>query len=143
MSAVYKHFKPQGGSLTCTAKDVYANSAKVLQGPTSCMRGDYIYVNVSASIHFNAGRYDPAIYTATSSCTGGDANVNCGSVGSTCTADVLGPTDTNFSAGAVRQADPAKGKALPLLDSCYDVPGNSYDLTFYQFQKNMRLPCDE
>jgi hypothetical protein len=143
MNAVYKHFKPQGGDLTCTAKEVYANSAEVLQGPTTCERGEIIYVNVSASIHFNAGRFDPAIYTATSSCTGGNGNVNCGSVGSTCAADVLGPKDRDFSNGTVTQADPAKGNKDPILDSCYDVPGNAYDLTFYEFQKNMQLPCDE
>lgn len=143
MNAVYKNFKPQGGDLTCTAKEVYANSATVLQGPTACERGEPIIVNVTASIHFLAGRYDPAIYTATSSCTGGDENNNCGVVGSTCAADVLGPKDANFSQGVVVQADPAKGKDDPILDSCYDVPGNDYDLTIYEFQKNMRLPCDE
>jgi hypothetical protein len=126
MNAVYKNFKPQGGDLTCTAKEVYANSAEVLQGPTACERGEPIIVNVTASIHFNAGRYDPAIYTATSSCTGGDANNN-----------------RDFSQGVVVQADPVKGNDAPIIDTCYDVPGNDYDLTFYEFQKNMQLPCNE
>ena len=143
MNAVYKNFKPQGTDLTCTAKEVYANSATVLQGPTACERGEPIIVNVTASIHFNAGRFDPAIYTATSSCTGGDENNNCGVAGSTCAADVLGPKDANFSQGVVVMADPVKGKDDPLLDSCYDVPGNDYDLTIYEFQKNLMLPCDE
>jgi len=143
MSAVFKNFLPHGGDLVCQAKEVYVKNATVLQGPSGCERGEDIYVNVSASIHFNAGRFDPGIYTATSSCTGGTANNNCGVVGTTCTADVLGPKDKVFSGGNVTQADPAKGQDAPILDSCYDVPGNDYDLTLYEFSKNMRLPCDE
>ena len=61
--------------------------------PTSCIRGEYIYVNLVASINFNAGGYDPAIYTATSPCRGGNANNNCGILGRTCAVDVLGKKD--------------------------------------------------
>ena len=64
MQEVYSGFN--NNHLVCNAKEVYANYVSVLNGPTSCERGDYIYVNVSASIHFNSGRYDVAMYTATS-----------------------------------------------------------------------------
>jgi hypothetical protein len=136
MSAVYKYFN--NNELGCTAKEVFANSATVLQGPTSCSRGDYIYVNVSASIHFNTDRYDVGIYTATSACTP-SASASCGLEAATCAVDVLSSTDAVNAPGHVVQDDFKDGD-----DSCYDVvAGSGYDLALFEFQKNLKIPCDE
>lgn len=137
MSTVYTHFN--NNNLNCNAKEVYAlnNKARVRQGPTECIRGEYIYVNVSASLHFNAGRDDVGIWTATSGCTGGDGSNSCGVVGSTCAVDVLGADD--FVTNKIGPFDSRGG-----VDSCYDVIGNSgYDLEIFNFQPNLRILCDE
>eukprot|EP00956_Cyclotella_meneghiniana_P040396 scaffold194406_cov93-Cyclotella_meneghiniana.AAC.1 len=84
MQEVYSGFN--NNRLVCNAKEVYANYVSVMNGPTSCERGDYIYVNVSASIHFNSGRYDVAMYTATSSCTTSGSR-SCGLDAATCAVD--------------------------------------------------------
>lgn len=152
-------------SLVCNAKEVYANNdqALVLQGPTQCNRGDYIYVNVSASLHFNADRYDVGIYTATSGCTGGSAVNSCGVLGSTCAVDILEADDAARAPNNIGQVDG--------MDSCYDIDtsgftrrltsadGNDgpppnlrrlqgpqetgFDLEVFYFQPNLKIPCDE
>ena len=136
MQEVYSGFK--NNNLVCNAKEVYANNITVINGPTSCEQGDYIYVNVSASIHLNTDRYDVGIYTATSVCTTSDSS-SCGLYAATCAVDVLGPEDNLNAPDNVKQND-AKGGT----DSCYDVVAQSgYDLDLFEFQKNLRIPCDE
>jgi hypothetical protein len=138
MQAVYDRFGNGEGSLVCTAKEVYANNANVTGGPTSCMRGDYIYVNVTASIHFNTARYDPAIYTASSDCIVGNTANNCAVDGSTCAVDVLTEKDATGTNGAIASADTKGGP-----DSCYDVTANGYDLNGFLFQNDLKIECDE
>eukprot|EP00956_Cyclotella_meneghiniana_P020956 scaffold37623_cov59-Cyclotella_meneghiniana.AAC.2 len=136
MQAVYGAFN--NNNLGCTAKEVYANSATVMQGPTSCERGGYIYVNISASIHFNTDLYDVGMYTATSACTP-SASASCGLEAATCAVDVLGPDDSANAPNNVLQNDVKQGD-----DICYDVlAGSGYDLELFEFQKNLKIPCDE
>ena len=139
MQEVYDLLGNGEGSLVCTAKEVYANSANVTDGPTSCMRGDSITVNVSASIHFNSARYDPAIYTASSDCDVGNVANNCAIDGKTCAVDVLGPEDANGTNGAIASDDTKQHGQ----DSCYDVTENGYDLNGFLFQNNLLIKCDE
>ena len=134
MQEVFDHFATSKGGLVCTAKEVYANNVTVIGGPPSwsCERGEYIYVNISASIHFNTDRYDPAIYTASSNCIVDNTANNCAIDGKTCAVDVLGPEDA--IPGKIENAD---------QDSCYDVVENGYDLNGFVFQNNLKLLCDE
>jgi hypothetical protein len=55
-------------NLVCRAKEVYLNEVTSVR--TSCQAGSMFKVNLTASIHFNAARYDPAWYVAKD---GGDA----------------------------------------------------------------------
>lgn len=137
MQAVYGNFN--NNNLGCTAKEVYANNdtATAVQGPTECVRGEYIYVNVSASIHFNADRYDVGIYTATSACNP-SASADCGLHARTCAVDILDSVDNARAPSNVLTTD---GDS----DSCLDVdtPGGGYDLSVYDFQRNLKVPCNE
>jgi hypothetical protein len=141
MQEVYDRMGNGEGNLVCTAGEVYANNVTVIGGPPSwsCERGTYIYVNISASIHFNTPRYDPAIYTSTSGCTIGNADNNCGVVGSTCAVDVLTEKDANMTNGEIASDDTKQTKQ----DSCYDVTANGYDLIGFVFQNDLKLLCDE
>lgn len=55
-------------NLVCRAKEVYLNS--VISSRSTCEEGKTINLNLTASIHFNAARYDPGWYVAVD---GGDA----------------------------------------------------------------------
>lgn len=139
MQEVFDYFGKSQGGLVCTAKDVYANNATVLEGPNSCERGSFIYVNISASIHFNAARYDPAIYTASSDCTVNNTVNNCAVDGRTCAVDVLTQKDATGTNGAIASDDTRQAGQ----DSCYDVTANGYDLNGFLFQRNLKIECDE
>lgn len=89
MQEVYEWFG-NNNELSCTAKEVYANSVTCDGCPATCTRGELIVVNVSASIHFNSDRYDPALYIARTSC---DPTNNCALESSHCAVDTLGPDD--------------------------------------------------
>jgi hypothetical protein len=137
MQAVYGYFN-NGQKLTCTAKEVYAinDTATSVQGPTECNRGDIIYVNISASLHFNTDRYDVGIYTATSGCDP-SAPAFCGLEAATCAVDILDDEDhLNAPDNIVKYDNPP--------DQCNDVKAPSgYDLSLFEFQKNLLIPCDE
>ena len=139
MNAVYGLFN--NNELGCTAKEVYANNdaATAVEGPSECERGDYIYVNVTASLHFNADRYDVGIYTATSACDP-SASASCGLEAATCAVDILDSTNQATAPSNVFSNDAKDGQ-----DSCYEVVTGSggWDLTVYDFQKNMKIPCDD
>jgi hypothetical protein len=57
------NWKDSGKSmnLVCTAKEVYLD--QVTSAPMYCTKGQTIRVNLTASIHFNAARYDVGWYT--------------------------------------------------------------------------------
>lgn len=57
-------------NLVCRAKEVFLND--VVSPRLTCQEGAMIALNLTASIHFNSGRYDPGWYVATD---GGDALV--------------------------------------------------------------------
>ena len=139
MNAVYAQFS--NNHLGCTAKEVYVNNdaASAVEGPSECERGDYIYVNVTASLHFNADHYDVGIYTATSACDP-SVSASCGLEADTCAVDILDSTNKATAPSNVFLEDSEDGQ-----DSCYEVFAGSggWDLNVYHFQKSLKIPCDE
>lgn len=136
MQEVYNWFGP-GNTLSCTAKEVYANNVTCVDCPSTCQRGDFIVVNVTGSIHFNSNRYDPALYIARSP---RDAVQNCALESTYCTVDVLGTDDgANHPSNVI--SDDQKGGQ----DSCLDVvtSGGGWDLPDYTFPTNLIIPCGE
>ncbi|KAL7504514.1 hypothetical protein ACHAXN_002154, partial [Cyclotella atomus] len=117
-------------------------TATSVEGPTECDRGDIIYVNISAAIHFNPDRYDVGIYTATTGCNP-SAPASCGLEAETCAVDILGHKDYLNAPANILQNDPRTQNNQ--LDSCYDIvaPGGGFDLMLYEFQKNLEIPCDD
>lgn len=89
MQEVYDWFG-NSNELSCTAKEVYANSVTCNGCPTTCTRGGFIVVNVTGSIHFNSDRYDPALYIARTPCV---STRNCALESTYCAVDTLGPDD--------------------------------------------------
>jgi hypothetical protein len=167
MQTVFSYFR-NNDKLSCTAKEVYAinDTATSVEGPTECDRGDIIYVNISAAIHFNPDRYDVGIYTgeiivsitkmhilrssthlfvvptATTGCNP-SAPASCGLEAETCAVDILGYKDYLNAPANILRNDPTTQNNQ--LDSCYDIvaPGGGFDLMLYEFQKNLEIPCDE
>ena len=113
-------------NLGCTANEVTSEIVSV-DGPTSCKEGEFIFVNVTTSIHFRATRYDFAIYTST--VPGGDPIF-----GDECALDVLGVDNAGvITGGEIKVGDG---------DECYDVFGNGATLENFRFQENLRIPCE-
>lgn len=137
MQAVYGNYN--NNNLGCTAKEVYANNdaATAVEGPTKCVRGEYITVNVTASIHFNADRLDVGIYTATSTCNP-TKSADCGLHAATCAVDILDTVDNARAPNNIKTSDSPSDVCLDVVTS-----GGGYDLAVYDFQPNLRLPCDE
>ena len=106
MQEVYEWFG-NNNELSCTAKEVYANSVTCDGCPATCTRGELIVVNVSASIHFNSDRYDPALYIARTSC---DPTNNCALESSHCAVDTLGPDDGANHPGHIFSNDQKDGQ---------------------------------
>eukprot|EP00970_Alexandrium_tamarense_P017808 scaffold11478_cov117-Alexandrium_tamarense.AAC.1 len=140
MNDVFKIYKPQGGILSCTAKEVYANNATVIDGPDECIRGQNITVNLTASIHFNTDRRDPAIYISQSNVCNETANGKCASSGERCAVDVLGPAIQAKYPDWIGVDDNHKDGTAN--DTCLDVlpagGGRDYDFTF---QQDLLIPC--
>lgn len=140
MNDVFKYYKPQGGILSCTAKEVYANNATVIDGPDECIRGQNITVNLTASIHFNTDRRDPAIYISQSNVCNETANGKCASSGERCAVDVLGPAIQAKYPDWIGVDDNHKDGTAN--DTCLDVlpagGGRDYDFTF---QQDLLIPC--
>jgi uncharacterized repeat protein (TIGR01451 family) len=69
-SCMQTNWEDAGNSqnLVCRAKEVYLNEITSVR--TTCQAGSTFKVNLTASIHFNAARYDPAWYVGKD---GGDA----------------------------------------------------------------------
>eukprot|EP00970_Alexandrium_tamarense_P018549 scaffold13350_cov270-Alexandrium_tamarense.AAC.2 len=114
--------------LVCTAKDVYTEATYV-EGPATCERGSIITVNVTASIHFHATRYDFAMYTYT-------GTMNSDPVfGETCAIDILNEDDVGSDGGnGVYDLDG---------DICFDVVAHSgWTMTNFSFQENLEVPCE-
>lgn len=141
MQEVYSFFR-NNDKLSCTAKEVYAlnDTATSVEGPTECERGDIILVNISAAIHFNPDRYDVGIYTATVGCDP-SGPAFCGLEAATCAVDILDYDDHLNAPSNIIQNDPNPNP----IDQCYDIeaPGGGFDLSLYEFQKNLKIPCDE
>lgn len=140
MNDVFKIYKPQGGILSCTAKEVYANNATVIDGPDECIRGQNITVNLTASIHFNTDRKDPAIYISQSNVCTETANGKCASSGKSCAVDVLGPAiQAKYPDWIGVNDNHNDGTAS---DTCLDVlpagGGRDYD---FVFKPDLLIPC--
>jgi hypothetical protein len=141
MGEVSGHFN-NNDKLSCTAKEVFANNATVLHGPSECSYGEVITVNLTASIHFNTDRKDIGVYTATST-SGCDISIegnNCAVNGTACAVDILDKGDSDISDGHVLQDD---SKPSNYQDMCYDVraPQGGWDLNNFLFQENLEIPC--
>jgi len=120
------------GDLTCKAKEVYIaenpDGTKIIDavivGDDDCaFRGDTATVNIIASIHFNADRYDIGVYSAAD---GGDAYFGA------CYVDIL-----PFTPSPLYDAD-----GSPDVCGDVDVPGGGDDLTGYVFQ-TLTLSCED
>ncbi len=126
--------------MSCTAKEVYANNATVIDGPDECIRGQNITVNLTASIHFNTDRKDPAIYISQSNVCNETANGKCASSGERCAVDVLGPAIQAKYPDWIGVDDNHKDGTAS--DTCLDVlpagAGQDYDFTFKQ---DLLIPC--
>lgn len=128
MNDVWQNTGNSGTALNCNANEV-STTVLGVDGPTSCMKGDIIVVNVTTSIYFRASRYDFAIYTLTDNSGASDPIF-----GSECAIDVLGQTDADFAPENIQNQD---------RDACFDVVANSgWTLEQFQFQDNLHVPCE-
>ena len=126
LEAAYNDVTGNSG-LGCTANDVEP-SLVGWEGPTSCVRGEFILVNITSNIKFKS---DTADFTSYTSLDSPDA-LN----GATCAMATFGPEDAAISSGSV-----TGGAGDPVdTDSCYDVNGK-YTVTNYSFRKNLRIRC--
>ena len=116
-----------GATLGCTANDV-TPTLRGWDGPTTCIRGEYILVNITSDINFKSSTSDFFSYTSLSSPNA----LN----GESCAMATFGPEDAAISSGSV-----TGGAGDPVdTDSCYDVNGK-YTVTNYSFRKNLRIRC--
>ncbi len=128
MNDVWQSTENSGTELNCNANEV-STTVLGVDGPTSCMKGDIIVVNITTSIYFRASRYDFAIYTLTDNSGASDPIF-----GSECAIDVLGQTDADFAPENIQNQD---------RDACFDVVANSgWSLEQFQFQDNLHVPCE-
>ena len=91
MNDVWQITENSGTALSCNANEV-STTVLGVDGPTTCMKGDIIDVNITTSIYFRASRYDFAIYTLTDNSGASDPIF-----GSECAIDVLGQQDADFA----------------------------------------------
>lgn len=98
--------------LVCRAKEVYLTEVTTTR--TSCNLNSMIKLNLTATIHFNTARYDPAWYVATD---GGDALVGQCSLGALTQGTDYKVLDGGKSVGSVKWNNDFKGGN----DKCGDV----------------------
>lgn len=129
MNEVWKAYG-NGGNLQCTAKEVHTEATYV-EGPVTCERGTMIKVNVTASIHFHATRYDFAIYTYT-----GTLNMD-PVFGESCAVDILDEEH------AIVFDEDGNGVYDLDGDSCWDVVAQAgWTMANFSFQENLEVPCE-
>ena len=138
MQEVYNWFRPDN-ALSCTAKEVYANNVTCVDCPSTCTRGEFLTINVTGSLHFNSGRYDPGYYIARSACTP-TAGSNCALQSQYCTVETFGTEDAAKHPSNIFSYDAKGGQ-----DSCLDVDaGSGWDYPGdYEFPKNLVIFCGE
>jgi hypothetical protein len=128
MNEVFQSYG-NNNDLQCTAKEVTTVATEV-EGPTECLQGSTISVNLTVSIDFHATRYDLHIYTYT-----GVENAD-PVFGESCALDHLTEDDQLLDQGTDNGVFQMDG------DSCYDVVAQSgWTLYNYSFQDNLEVPC--
>lgn len=115
---------PSSG-IICTANDVEPTFLSV-EGPSTCIRGEIIKVNVTSTMKFKNERWNFASYTSGSTL---DA-VN----GEYCAMSVLNKD--------IAEVHPNEVVHTGNGDSCYDVI-TAVNISEYRFQRNMEIVCDE
>ena len=134
MEDVYEAAGAPGGSpLNCTAKEVYISEDEdgspivdvVILDDGCTAPGDTVTVDITASLHFNADRFDIGVYTAAD---GGNALTGA------CYADIL-PTTTPFN-------DLDESAITGDICGDVDVGGGGADIAGFQFQ-TLTLACTD
>ena len=136
MNQIYQapEYGDNKNNLGCTANEVQAVATDV-EGPQFCEIGSTVTVNVTASISFNADRYDVGLYTYTGS---PDAYTDDSAVtGDKCAFQLLSDqcplANENTTENGVYNTDG---------DECCDVVAQSgYTLDGFRFQDNLEVPC--
>ena len=136
MNQIYQapEYGDNNNNLGCTANEVSAIATHV-EGPQTCTAGSKVVVNVTASLSFNADRYDVGLYTYTGSPEeyADDSAV----FGNKCAFQLLG------SPGQCTAPIPdVNGVYDTDNDECCDVVAQSgYTYDGFRFQDNLEVPC--
>ena len=120
----------------CTANEVSAIATHV-EGPPTCTVGSKVVVNVTASLTFNADRYDVGLYTYTGSPEeyADDSAV----FGNQCAFQILGSESADQCTAPIPDVN---GVYDTDGDECCDVVAQSgYTYNGFRFQDNLEVPC--